>query len=197
MTGSMTGRTVISAAAAVVLAFASAASAQTPTLAELAKREEARRKAVTAPAKVVTNGDVPKGAAKPGAPAADDKAGKVEDKAPAVEDKTAKPDEPVKAARPDEPVKDAAWWQQRITTVRDELKRNEMFVDAMQTKINSLSADFAARDDPYQRARVGEERTKAIAEMDRAKAEIEEQKKKIAAIEDEARRAGVPPGWVR
>ena len=187
MMGLMIQRTVMSVAAAVALALASEASAQTPTLAELAKREEARRKGVTAPAKVVTNVDVPKGTARPAAPPADDKAGKPDDKA-AADDKSAKPDEPVK---------DAAWWQKRVSTVRDELKRNEMFVDAMQTKINSLSADFAARDDPYQRARVAEERTRAIAEMDRAKAEIEDQKKKIAEIEDEARRAGVPAGWVR
>ena len=179
-------KTVMSLLAAVTTVV-SQASAQTPTLAELARKEEARRKGVTAPAKVVTNGDVPKGAAAAGkaAPAATD-------------DKTAKPAEKdARPASPDEPVKDAAWWQKRISTVRDELRRNEMFVDAMQTKINSLSADFAARDDPYQRAKVGEERTRAIAEMDRAKAEIEEQKKKIAEIEDEARRAGVPPGWLR
>ena len=189
MMGLMTRRTVMSAAAAVALALASEASAQTPTLAELAKREEARRKGVTAPAKVVTNDDVPKGAApKAAAVGADDKAVKAADSAAAADNRSAKPEEPVK---------DAAWWQKRVATVREALKRNEMFVDAMQTKINSLSADFAARDDPYQRARVGEERTRAIAEMDRAKAEIEEQKKKIGEIEDEARRAGVPPGWVR
>lgn len=190
MMGFMIGRTVIPVAAALTLALAAPASAQTPTLAELARREEARRKAVTAPAKVVTNDDVPKGAApKPGAPAADDKTGKAADKPAAADDAS--------ATKPGDSVKDASWWQKRIGAVRDELKRNEMFVDAMQTKINSLSADFAARDDPYQRARIGEERTRAIAEMDRAKAEIEEQKKKIAEIEDEARRAGVPPGWVR
>ena len=190
MRGFMTGRTVLTAAAAI-LALASQASAQTPTLAELAKREEARRKGVTAPAKVVTNDDVPKGAApRPGASAADDKAAKPDAKPAVGADDTS-------GQKPEEPVKDAAWWQKRISTVRDELRRNEMFVDAMQTKINSLSADFAARDDPYQRARVGEERTRAIAEMDRVKAEIEEQKKKNAEIEDEARRAGVPPGWLR
>src|SRR5688572_14218481 len=150
-------RTVLSLVAAVTTVVSQAA-AQTPTLAELAKKEEARRKGVTVPAKVVTAGDVPKGAAaagKPGPATVDDKS-----------DKTAKPaDKDAKPSSPDEPVKDAAWWQKRISTVRDELRRNEMFVDAMQTKINSLSADFAARDDPYQRARVGEERTRAIAEM--------------------------------
>ena len=33
--------------------------------------------------------------------------------------------------------------------------------------------------------------------MDRVKVEIAEQKKKIEDIEEEARKAGVPPGWLR
>ena len=33
--------------------------------------------------------------------------------------------------------------------------------------------------------------------MDRLKGEIEKCKKKIADIEEEARKAGVPPGWLR
>jgi hypothetical protein len=184
----MTDKAVMGMLAALMLAVASPVAAQTPTLAELAKREEARRKAVTAPPKVVTSSDVPKGTAPTPKPAPDGTATKSDDKSGSADDK---------AGKPDEPVKDAAWWHARVATIRDELRRNEMFVDAMQTKVNSLSADFAARDDPYQRARVGEERTRAIAEMDRAKAEIELQKKKIAEIEEEARRAGVPPGWVR
>ena len=42
-----------------------------------------------------------------------------------------------------------------------------MFADALQTRINSLTNDFSARDDPYQRARIAEDRQKAMAEMDR------------------------------
>jgi hypothetical protein len=67
----------------------------------------------------------------------------------------------------------------------------------LQTRINSLTNDFSSRDDPYQRARIAEDRQKAMAEMDRVKGDIDLQKKKIADVEEEARRAGVPPGWVR
>ena len=81
--------------------------------------------------------------------------------------------------------------------LREELRRNEMFAEALQTRINSLTNDFASRDDPYQRARIGEDRNKAMLEMDRVKAEMDLQRKKISDAEEEARRAGVPPGWVR
>jgi hypothetical protein len=53
------------------------------------------------------------------------------------------------------------------------------------------------RDDPAQRAVIADNRQKSLAELDRVKSEIEKNKKAIADIEEEARRAGVPPGWLR
>ena len=50
---------------------------------------------------------------------------------------------------------------------------------------------------PAQRALVEKKRLTAIAEQERVKADISKQTKAIADIEDEARRASVPPGWLR
>jgi hypothetical protein len=72
-----------------------------------------------------------------------------------------------------------------------------MYSDALQSKINALWADFTARDDPAQRAQLELERKRALAEQERVKGEIEKQKKAIADLEEEARKAGVPPGWIR
>jgi hypothetical protein len=72
-----------------------------------------------------------------------------------------------------------------------------MFVEALQSRINGLTTDFVNRDDPYQRAKIGEDRQKALDELARVKGEIEAGKKLIDNIEEEARRAGVPPGWLR
>ena len=191
----MRTRVLVTSFAAAAVMVAASAFAQTPTLAELAKKEEARRKAVQAPTKVVTGDDVKKGTpAAPAAPATgvsapQPPAGAKPTAAAGTDDKTAK--------RADEPAKDQAYWHERITQVREELRRNEMFAEALQTRINSLTADFTARDDPYQRARIGEDRVKALAELDRLKTETDLLKKKIAEIEEEARRAGVPPGWLR
>ena len=66
-----------------------------------------------------------------------------------------------------------------------------------QTRINALTADFAGRDDPFQRAQIGDDRQKAIAELARVTLEIDKATKSIGDIEEEARRAGVPPGWLR
>ena len=167
--------------AAALLAPAVARAQSTPTLGELAKKEQERRKTLKAAGKVVTDKDVPRAAPAP-PPAA----------AAVPADKTAAP-----ADKPQEPVKDEAYWRQRMATVREELRRNEMFAEALQTRINSLTADFSARDDPYQRAEIAQERAKAVAERDRVKVDIDATKKAIAEIEEEARRAGVPPGWLR
>jgi hypothetical protein len=48
-----------------------------------------------------------------------------------------------------------------------------------------------------QRAAIAAQRDKSLAEMDRLKKEIAEHTKKIATIQQDARRAGAPPGWVR
>jgi hypothetical protein len=154
---------------------------QTPTLGQLALKEQERRKALKGTGKVLA--DLPKVP-----PTAPPQAAPATPKDPAAAEKPAdKKEEP----------KDEAWWGQRMSKAREELRRSEMFAEALQTRINSLSNDFAARDDPYQRARVAEDRQKAMAEMDRVRTDIDTQKKRIAEIEEEARQAGVPPGWVR
>ncbi len=186
MTGPMSSKSVLAAILGVaLLAPASALALQKPTLGELALKEQERRKALKASGagKVVTNDDLPRGTVAAPPPAG---------RTPAA---TAKPDE--NSDKPAEPAKDEAWWKARINQEREVLRRNEMFALALQTRINSLTNDFSSRDDPYQRAQISEERVKAIHEMDRLKTEVELSRKKINDIEEEARRASVPPGWLR
>lgn len=155
---------------------------QTPTLGELALKEQARRQALKTAGKVLTNGDLPRTAPRP--PVA----------APPASDPAAEPKPP---DTPEEPPKDEAWWKQRMSQVREELRRNQMFADALQTRLNSLTSDFASVDDPYRRARIADDRAQALVELDRVKGDIELNRKKIAEIEDDARKAAVPPGWLR
>jgi seryl-tRNA synthetase len=97
----------------------------------------------------------------------------------------------------DEPKKDEAYWKARVAKVRDDLQRAQTFADALQSRINALTTDFTARADPAQRAVIGSDRQKALTEMERVKKEIEAHTKAIADIQEEARKANVPPGWVR
>jgi hypothetical protein len=180
-----------------LLAPVPALALQNPSLGELALKEQERRKGLKASGagRVVTNGDVPRGAVQaPPVPGA---------AAPATakgDDKTAKPEEPSRPddpAKPDNPPKNEAWWKMRMSQEREALRRNEMFAAALQTRINSLTNDFTSRDDPYQRAQISEERVKTVHELERVATEVELARKKMADIEEEARKAGVPPGWLR
>jgi hypothetical protein len=176
------------------LLFAVPASAQ--SLGELAKREQARKKATATAKKTYTNDDlkqVPPPSGTPGKPA--DEAARSADAKPT----DAKPSGPAKvdATKPAEPAKDEAYWRARITAAREDVRRNEAFKEALQSRINGLTADFTARDDPYQRAKIADDRQKALAEMSRVSEDIEKINKLIVEIEEEARRAGVPAGWLR
>jgi chromosome segregation ATPase len=79
----------------------------------------------------------------------------------------------------------------------ERVERSRLFADALQSRVNALNADFAARDDPAARAAVRTDLDKALAELERVRGEISEQERTLAELEEEARRAGVPPGWLR
>ncbi len=185
-----------------VLAFAFMAGvavsvAGQTSLGELARQEEARRSTVKHAGRVYTNADLGGEAASP----TEGDAGRTAPPpaaAPASPTaKTATPATPdASAAKKDEP-NDEKTWRERIAQARDQLARSKMFLDALQSRINGLTADFAARDDPAQRASITGDRQKALAELERVRRDIDQQTKAITDIQDEARRAGVPPGWVR
>ena len=161
--------------------------------------EEARRQSVKKPAKIYTNDDLNPDFTRPLAPAS-----------PAASPADpADPDAKEAASTPGAAAADAgatpepgaqgdrAYWSGRITTARAALDRSRMFAEALQTRINALTADAINRDDPAQRSILEQDRVKALAELDRVNKEIEDHSKAIAGIETEARRAGVPSGWLR
>lgn len=173
------------------------------SLADVARAEEARRKTIKGQAKVYTNetlrgadgGDPPAPVppqAQPAAAGATEKPGAAPGAKPA----------PAPGAKPATPpasdtAKDEKYWRDRIAAARDALRRSETFADALQSQINGLYTEFVNMSDPAQRALIEQKRLAAIAEQDRIKADIGRQTKAIADIEDEARRANVPAGWLR
>src|SRR4029078_3691178 len=95
----------------------------------------------------------------------------------AAADKKPKPQDDRKAQE--------ATWRMRIQGARDAVQRSQVFAEALQSRINGLTADFTARDDAAQRAAVANERQKALTELDRVKDDIVKQTKAIADIQDE------------
>ncbi len=191
----MTHRAVLVAALLIIPAGWAAAQ----SLADVARAEASRRKAQEQEAKVYTNDDLksdftrPAGPATPATPDAAPAAGKSGTTAPPAGGAAA----PATSAAPASQQRDQAYWSGRMTEARSQLERSRTFATALQSRIDALMTDFVNRDNPVERAAIEQDRIKALAELDRVKKEIEAQTKAIADIEDEARRAGVPSGWLR
>ncbi len=184
---------------AMFVAGSGSGAAAAQSLADVARAEAARRKALgTTASKTYTNDDL-KGST--GGPSPDEAA------EPGKSAQPAAASAPVPAAAPDtpapppppapDPPKDEKYWRARMAAAKEALQRSQAFRDALQSHINGLWAEFTAMGDPYQRAVIEKKRFEAIAEQDRVKADIAQQTQAIAAIEDEARRASVPAGWLR
>lgn len=192
------GRAAVAGAAlAVALTWGAApiVAAQSPTLGEVAKKEAERRKAQPSAGKVYTNKDLP-ASQKPAGSTAPGTVAPADPVAAATQEKPAE-SKPEGEAKPEGEVKDEAWWRTHMASAREEMRRNEIFAEALQTRINSLSRDFVNRDNPAQRSKIGQDRAEALAELNRVKQDIERGKKQIGDLEEEARRSGVPPGWLR
>ncbi len=84
-----------------------------------------------------------------------------------------------------------------MKAAQEQLERDQTYADALQSRINALTTDFVNRDDPAQKNMIERDRLRAIAELDRLKQTIPNDKKAIDNVLEEARRAGVPPGWLR
>lgn len=173
-------------------------------LGDVAKREAERRKAVGTPGKVYTNDNLRTEVPPTSAPATTAAQGTTAPAAPAAQTPGASPgaaapgaQAPGTGAAPETGPMTEDAWRKRVTAARDALSRAQVFAEALQSRINALTTDFANRDDPAQRNAIAAERQKALAELDRVKQEIVDHQKAISAIQDAARRAGVPAGWVR
>ena len=183
---------------ALALVSTAAATTAAQSLVEVARQERLRREAIARQAgpdaaapRVYTDADLvdsgrltmrvddaePEAGSEPGADAT------------ASETPAPPPDE---AAAGDE-----QRWRGRMSEARQALARAEGRAAELQTRVNGLWGDFTARDDPAQRAAIDLERQAALADLEATEAEIAELARAVADLRDEARRAGVPPGWLR
>lgn len=187
--------------AAALLSATGGVALRGQSLADVAREEEARRKDIKQPSKVYTNKDLvavpppsappPAAAAAPAAPADKDK------DAGSGAAKDGKAGEGAGAAASTDKPRDQAYWSGRMKALLTQLDQDELFLQALQSRINALTADFSSRDDPAQRGVIGRDRQKAVEELDRVQKRVVATRKAIADLQEEARRASVPPGWLR
>lgn len=173
-----------------------AAETTAQTLADIARQEKARRAALaeassedTEP-KVYTQADLRTGGRLTTTRALDTPAGPTSPDATGVADGDETGDGAEAPPTEEE-------WRRRIEAARQARTRAEMMAAALQNRVDGLMTEFTARDDPAQRALIDQNRMDALDELEHTNAEIAELTQQIADIEADARRQGVPPGWLR
>src|SRR5690349_6933455 len=168
----------------VTLALGTPLTAQ--SLADVARAEETRRKNVKAGAKVYTNDDLGRAPATSAAPPQT-----------APVESSAKPGDGKPEDQKTNPARTEKYWKDRASAIQQSLSRSKLVLDALQSQVNGLNAEFVNTDDPGQRGLVEARIQRATAELQRVQQDIETQTKAAADLQEEARKAGVPAGWLR
>jgi hypothetical protein len=178
---------------AVLCLIGYAAPLRAQSLADIARREEERRKTIASPAKVLTNKDL-----KP-APAI---ASGTQTSTPAAPSNAVTPPAGGGAAQGGsaaggDVVKDQAYWSGRWKNLQGQISRDETFAIALQSRINALANQYTNQGDGVQQTAIAAERQKTLEELNRLTKQVQDEKRAILDLQEEARRAGVPPGWLR
>jgi hypothetical protein len=176
------------------LAVPSTVSAQ--SLAAVAAAEASRRKLQKASAKVYTN-DTLAGVQEAGvsaAPSPADADTTLAAKSTATSSTTAGG---TATTEPVDEKKTEAYWKGRVIAIQQTLARNQVLMQAMQSRINALNAEALGADDPGRHAAAQTNLTTAVTELERLKQETDKLNKDLIALQEEARRANIPPGWLR
>jgi len=195
------------------------------SLADLARQEEARRRAQKRPTKVYTNADVPVVAAATAATATEVSATPKEgaeapQEGPALAtgatgagvaasgvaqvqgsqagSQATAQEGTASGPRPGVKAGDETQWRSRMNTARDPVTRAQLQFEAMRTRVLNLqTARAVGSSEPGTQALIQRQHQESLQEFDRLRADIEKYQKALADLEAQARAAGVPPGWLR
>ena len=93
---------------------------------------------------------------------------------------------------------DEKYWRERFDTARADLKSAEDRVQLLDNKVKGLNTAFLTRSDIYNKENtVGPEISDGQKQLEDSRNQVEQAKQKISDLEDELHRAGGPAGWAR
>jgi len=167
-----------------VLCLSLLANAQ--TIADLARRERARVKAMTKPptytTEMVKKSKIEGLEAEPVQPP------------PKAEEKTAPAADA--AAGSTAEVRDEKWWRGRFDTARSDIQRLESQTAVMESDLRKANLEaLQVSYDPTGQTRKNV--TEATSRLDVSKKELDQARTKVTQLEDELRRSGAPASWAR
>lgn len=173
--------------ALVQLLAVSSSAALSPDLVELARKEKARRAALTESAKVYTEADRGQGAPSRQAPPA---------RTPAESRAPEPPPPPFSTAGIE------GSWRSRALRVREALAAAERTLEEKEREFITFRSDLtlvsaAEAQDPLRLQKRDQRIFEMTRQIEAQKATVAEARQAVSNLEDEARRANMPAGWVR
>ncbi len=168
----------------ILAALTVAIPASAQSLAEIAAKEAARRAAIKAPARVLTEKDLPA-----------DKT--VVAKAPRTPDVGGSAvSSPETTTKTDDNGHDERWWNARAQPLLRKLNAATAKLRAATARAEAIAVDVA-RSGSGPRTAMMRKAERTAAEVDRYAAEVANTRRALADLEEEARKAGALPGWLR
>jgi hypothetical protein len=190
-------RTILVTTAAALLLMAASVLGQ--SLADLAKKEKERRAAIKGQAKVINNSNKDEHTTGPVTTFSSAPAKPAEEAQPAKEGVEAEK-EPAAAAETDEPVDFAgrpeSFWRQTMRDARQKVATLEDEARVLTLKLADLQNTFYSEASGYRQQDIQREIQKTYYEQDLNKKNLEEARKSLADLQNEARKDGALPGWL-
>jgi hypothetical protein len=88
-------------------------------------------------------------------------------------------------------------WREQAQQRRDAVSALEAQIKTLQQEIEALAGKLLMSTDTNEMLRLREEKTQAESRLQEAQSGLAEARKALETFEQDARRAGVPPGWIR
>ncbi len=89
------------------------------------------------------------------------------------------------------------YWRKRNHEVSGRLQSAEKAVNAIQKEVDDLTRAFYALNDVEQKGYMEYQRTQKLNNLQQAKRELDDARTDMDNLEEEARKAGALPGWLR
>ncbi|MCI0411936.1 hypothetical protein L0222_03935 [bacterium] len=173
----------------VLIAFISVSFGEDSALVKAAKKEKERR-AKTEAKKTLTNQDIEEIRKK--------QLGMESTSVPGDESAGDNKEADKKDKKEADPTQTEEYWRSRKQETDQRLQEAQTRVQEIQSEINTLTTAFYAESDGVaQRPLIESERIERLKELEQAKQDLESAKQESEGLEDEARKAGALPGWVR
>lgn len=174
--------------------FVTISSAEDSPLVEAAKKEKARRAQMKSPAPVLTNQDVDKFKQKHQiAGESQTQTAEATDQEQQQANDTVKKEEKTQVPLSD----NERYWRQKTQAINDQINQLQQRADQLQSDINALWMAGTASDNGQQTVLIGAQRGERMEELKQVQQQLEAAKQAQENLQEEARKEGALPGWVR